>query len=544
MRAADLLVRCLEEEGVEYVFGVPGEEILDLLDALSRSPIQCIATRHEQGAAFMADVHGRLTGRAGVCLATLGPGASNLLTGVANAYMDRSPLVAITGQASTERRHKEYHQYVSITHMFQPVTKWNATCTSASTIPEIVRKAFRIAQAEKPGATHIELPENVAQMDTDGEPLRSAPPTYSSPVEAAVERAASIVREANNPIVLAGHGVIRRRATDQLTALVDDCALPLCHTFMGSGAIDASHPLCLLSVGLQRDDSLVSGLDRADVVIAVGYDMAEYAPDLWNPGQDKVIIHVDTAPAEVDAHYQPAAELIGELGESLTALRMALGRRVRPALDVSRRDELLAELHRYDEDPSFPMKPQRILADVRRALGDQDLLVCDVGAHKLWAARLYPAHRPNTVLISNGYAAMGFAVPGAIAAKLVHPDRRVLALTGDGGFLMNSQEMETAKRLGTSFVILIWVDGGYGSIAWKQMARFGRTFAVDFGNPDFVAYAQSFGLPGLRVDSADGLLPALQQAFDLPAPVVVQVPVDYSENRRLTEKLGALTLRV
>jgi acetolactate synthase-1/2/3 large subunit len=558
--AADLLVACLEAEGCEFVFSVPGEETLDVLEALSRSgSIRHVTTRHEQGAAFMADVYGRLTGRAAVAMATLGPGATNLLTGIADAYLDRAPVVAITGQASSDKLHKEAHQVVDVVDMFRPVTKWNARIERIPAIPEIVRKAFRVATLEKPGPTHLELPENVAGTALAGDdaalrPLRRGRAYFPEPPAEAIAHAARLINESRRPIVLAGTGVLRRHAAPQLRELAKGLHLPVAATFMGKGAIDDRSHLSLMAVGLQARDHVLAGFDRADLVISVGYDLVEYAPSRWNPDGTKPIIHIDTQPAEVDAAYQPEVELIGDIGDALEALLAAalpggVGGRDAGQRHESRetlvhadlRNSLLGDLEACVNDDAFPIKPQRALYELRRALAPEDIVVSDVGAHKIWVARLFQTYEPNTVIISNGFASMGIAVPGAIAAKLVHPDRKVVALCGDGGFLMNSQELETAKRIGAAVVVVIWRDDGYGLIDWKQRNEFGRPYAVEFGNPDFVRYAESFGIPGFRPESADDLYPILRRALDLDGPAVIDVPIDYRENVRLTERLGALS---
>jgi acetolactate synthase-1/2/3 large subunit len=556
--AADLLVACLEAEGCEYVFSVPGEETLDLLESLSRSDtIRHITTRHEQGAAFMADVYGRLTGRAAVAMSTLGPGATNLLTGIADAYLDRAPVVAITGQASSEKLHKEAHQVVDIVEMFKPVTKWNARIERTAVIPEVVRKAFRVAMLAKPGPTHIELPENVAgaalAADDPIRPLIPGKAYFPEPSHEAIAHAARLINEAKRPIILAGNGVLRRRASGELRAFAKGLHLPVAATFMGKGAIDDRSHLSLMAVGLQARDHVLTGFDRADLVIAVGYDLVEYAPAYWNPDGVKRIIHIDTQPAEVDADYQPEIELIGDIGGALAELLAAtlpggVGGRSATQRHESRetlvhadlRTAMLADLQAGESNAGYPITPQRAIFDLRRALGPHDIVVSDVGAHKIWVARLYQAYEPNTVIISNGFASMGIALPGAIAAKLVHPVRHVVALCGDGGFLMNAQELETAKRIGAGVVVIIWRDNGYGLIDWKQRNAFGRPFGVEFGNPDFVDFARSFGIPGFRPSTADELYPTLMRALDLPGPSVIDVPIDYAENVRLTERLGAL----
>jgi acetolactate synthase I/II/III large subunit len=554
--AAHLLVDCLAAEGCEYVFSVPGEETMDVLDALSdHRSVRHITTRHEQGAAFMADVYGRLTGRAAVAMATLGPGATNLVTGIADAYLDRAPMVAITGQASSDKLHKEAHQVVDIVQMLAPVTKWNTRVQRVEAIPEIVRKAFRVATLEKPGPTHVELPENLAASTVDdaAAPLVPGKTYFPEPTDEAIAHAADLVAASQRPIVLAGNGVLRRHASAELRAFARGLHVPVAMTFMGKGAVDDRSHLSLMAVGLQARDHVMSGFDRADLVVCVGYDLVEYAPARWNPDGRKRILHIDTQPAEVDAEYRPEVELIGDIDGSLRRLLAAVQPRGISGRDAGERHEaretlvhadlrtaLLADLEAGADSSGWPITPQRAIAELRAALGPDDIVVSDVGAHKVWVARLYQAYEPNTVIISNGFAAMGISLPGAIAAKLVHPDRHVVALCGDGGFLMNSQELETAKRIGANVTVVVWRDDGYGLIDWKQRNEFGRPFGVEFGNPDFVAFAESFGIAGYRPSSADDLGATLRRALDTDGPSLVEVPIDYRENLRLTERLGAL----
>jgi acetolactate synthase I/II/III large subunit len=544
MTGAELLIRCLENEGLEHMFGVPGEENIAVLEAILDSKIHFLQTRHEQGAAFMADVQGRLTGKASVCLATLGPGATNLLTGVADANMDRAPLVAITGQVATERFHKESHQYLDLIALYRPAVKWNAQLVRPQVVPEAVRKAFKVAQTEKPGAAHLDLPEDVAEAEAPSglEPLKPQQPFPTEPSEQQIERAAKIISEARGPIVLAGNGIARGRASEALRRFTETLGIPVVETFMGKGSLPDRHPLCLGTVGLQEHDYVSCGLDRADVVICVGYDLVEYAPARWNPRRDKRIVHIDPSPAEVDAAYQVAVGVQGGIAESL--MRIAKRASARGNSGTIRDAEALRQIIQKEfraeaESDLFPLKPQRVVRALRQVLGDNDILISDVGAHKLWIARMYPCMAPNTCIISNGFASMGIALPGAIGAKLLYPDRRVLAACGDGGFLMSVQELETAVRAGTHFVALIFEDSAYGVIKWKQLKRYGRPAFVDFRNPNFAALAESFGCRGYRVTAAQELQPMLEEAFRQRVPAVVACPVDYSENLRLTEKLGA-----
>lgn len=540
MKASDLLIKCLENEKVKFIFGLPGEENIDVMDSLLDSDIRFIGVRHEQGGAFMADVYGRLTGKAGVCLSTLGPGATNLITGVADANMDRAPLVAITGQASLDRMHKESHQHIDIVGTFHPITKWNTQIKQTQIIPEIVRKAFKVAETEKPGATHIDFPEDLAKQAVSGEPLLAQFPYRPEPLSAQVARAIKIISEAKCPIILAGNGVIREKASDALTRFAEKLNLPVAHTFMGKGALHDDHPLSLLTCGLQARDYISCGFDRADVVIAVGYDLVEYAPEHWNPERDKKIVHVDMLPAEVDAHYIVSVGVLGDIAMSLDRIAEKAEPSQTDTYTQGLREFIIKEIEDFENDNSFPMRPQKVLYDLRTSLRAEDIVISDVGAHKIWVGRVYPCYAPNTCIISNGFASMGIGVPGAIAAKLIYPDRRVVTVTGDGGFMMNSQEIETAVREGVSFITLIFHDASYSLIGMKQQRLFGRTSHITFGNPDFVKYAQSFGAIGYRVEAADELKPILEEAFSCHKPVIIDCPVDYTENLRLMDRLGHL----
>jgi acetolactate synthase-1/2/3 large subunit len=429
--------------------------------------------------------------------------------------------------------------------LFGSITKWQARVGQPEVVPEVVRKAFKIAETEKPGPTHIELPEDVAgSAAPDVGPLRRTPVEYPRPAQDAIRRAAELVATAQRPMMLAGNGVIRRRAAPELREFAAKVGIPVANTFMSKGVLGYTNPLARLTVGLQNRDYELCGLAEADVVISVGYDMVEFAPRLWNSDHLKRIVHVDALPAEVDAHYLPEVEIVSEIGEALRVLASACEQREPPPDTSPLKGRVLAELVSHSQDQSVPMKPQRILNDMRRVLAGEDLLISDVGAHKLWIARLFTAEEPNSVIISNGFATMGIGVPGGIAAKLAQPDRRVVVATGDGGFLMNVQELETARRLGTAFVTVVWVDGAYGVIGWKQERQFGRTFGVEFGNPDIGGLAAAFDLPGFTVHRADDFAPQLEEALALDQPSIISVPVDYSENVRLTEALGDVQITV
>ncbi len=539
MKAAELFIRCLENEEVEYIFGIPGEENLDVMDALLDSSIRFVTTRHEQGAAFMADVYGRLAGKAGVCLGTLGPGATNLFTGVADANMDHAPVVAVAGQASTHRLHKESHQVLDLEEIFRAITKYSSRLLTPDIIPEVVRKAFKVAQTEKTGACFIEFPENIAEMEIDDHPLPVKYPHPPEPPSEKVDRAADIISKAKNPIILAGNGVIRGKAWKQLADFAQALRIPVANTFMAKGVIPFKHDMALGSAGLQANDYVSCGFNKADVIICIGYDLVEYHPFLWHPTRDRTIIHIDNSPAEVDAYYTVSVGVVGDIKHSLLRIMQLASPHTGTAMK-SLRKALIEDMNQHKDDTVLPLKPQKIIWDLRTAMDLEDIAICDVGAHKMWMARMFRCEYPNTCLISNGFASMGIAVPGAIAAKLAYPDRKVVAVTGDAGFMMNSQEIETAMRMKTPFVILIWNDNGYGLIEWKQINSFGRKSHVDFNNPDFVKYAEAFGAKGYHIEKGEDLLPVLKKALADNTVSIIDCPVDYSENLKLTQKLGEM----
>ena len=547
MKASDLFVRCLENEGVERIFGLPGEENADLMLSLEGSPIEFVLCRHEQAAAFMADAYGRLTGKAAVCLGTLGPGATNLVTGVADGNMDRAPMIVITGQADTQRLHKESHQAMNVVDMFRPVTKWATSVIHPDNIPEVVRKAFKLAEMEKPGACLIELPEDIAKAQTDRLPVPVTKTRRPAPDEKAVKMAMELITQAKRPVILAGNGAIRKRASKQLLEFAHRSGIPVTNTFMGKGAIPWTDEHCLFTIGLQAKDVVLCEVDRCDLVITVGFDIVEYHPRLWNQNPDRKIVHIDFIPAEVDDSYNVAAEMTGDIANSLWQLNQALVAGFEsPPFDITERrgvrEAMLEEFRRYaDDDSGEKIKPQKVLWDVREFMGPSDILLSDVGAHKMWVARHYQCEEPNTCLISNGFCSMGFAFPGAMAAKIAHPNRKVLAVCGDAGALMNIQDLETAVRLNLNFVTMIWEDHEYGLIKWKQQSQFGgRHTDLRFTNPDWVKLAESFGARGVRVNAAGELRGALEEAFAASGPVLLVVPIDYDENLKLTERLGQI----
>jgi acetolactate synthase I/II/III large subunit len=537
---AQLLVDCLEHEGVEYVFGLPGEENLQVIDALTSSPIRFITTRDERGAAFMADTYGALTGKPGVCLATLGPGALNLMLGIANAQLDSHPLVALMAQAGLDRIAKESHQFVDLVAVYRPVTKWGDMVTVSDAAPEMFRKAFKLARTERPGATFIVLPEDVAEQETDAVPLKVNVPVDPAPAPVQVQRAAHVLESARRPVVLAGPGVARDGASEALIRFSGRLHLPVATTFLAKGAFPDDHTNALGTIGFMVKDYANFGFDRADVVLAIGYDLVEYSPIRWNPARDKQIVHVHRTIAEVDDHYELEVGVQGDIGETLDAIADAMSVRAGNGDRPPIRHLVREEFTRGAGEDAFPVKPQRLVHDIRQVLGHDDIVLCDTGGVKMWMGRLYPTYRPNTCLISNGLATMAFSLPGAFAAKLLHPERRVLAAMGDGAFMMSVGEIETAVREGVHITVLVWVDGGYGLIGWKQDIQFGRRAAVSFGNPDFVQLGESFGAKGYAITSADELLPTLRKTLDDDAVSIIACPVDYGENARLVERLGAL----
>ena len=531
MKAAELFVKCLENEGVEYVFGLPGEELRDLLFALQHSKIKVVVTRHEQGAAFMADVYGRVTGRSGVCMSTLGPGATNLVTGVADANLDHSPVVAITAQGSLERLHKESHQIVNIVDMFKPITKWNATVTSPNIINETVRKAFKLAEAEKPGATHIELPEDVAAMPGQGEPLLREKVRRPAPDHKALSQAVALIAESSRPLILAGNGAIRKLASNQLRTFVEKTGIPVLSTFMGKGAVSDRSSHSLMSIGLGTSSEISKVIDAADLIIAVGYDVAEIDPRKWNRGQKK-IIHVDFTPAEVYEYYQPALEVVADISNTLWHLNTEVKKAFQFPEAAEYRKKLERDVFSFKSE-LFPLHPKLALQKLRQALPDSALVISDVGAHKMWVGATFPTYERGSVIMSNGLASMGIAVPGAIGAALACPACQVVAICGDGGFLMNVQELETAVRLGVNITIVLFNDNSYSLIEAKFVHDSGKTFATDLGNPNFRKLAESFGCEYFKVESVGQLAGVFTAALAVKGVKIVEVPVDKSKNEEL-----------
>ncbi|MDD9907328.1 MAG: acetolactate synthase large subunit [Rhodospirillaceae bacterium] len=554
MKASDLFVRCLENEGVTHIFGVPGEENADVMLSLNDSPIDFVLCRHEQAAAFAADVYGRLTGKSGLCLGTLGPGATNLVTGVADANMDRAPTVCLIGQASTRRLHKESHQNMDSIAMFRPISKWAHSIYDERNIPEVVRKAFKIAEAEKPGASVIELPEDIAENEVEGAPMPVTKTRRPAADHKAISQAIDIIAEAKSPLIIAGNGAVRKRAAQQLRRLAQKAGIGVVNTFMGKGAVPRTDPHCLFTMGLQGQDHINMATEAADVIISIGYDLVEFAPSFWNKGKDKKIIHIDFWPAEVDLDYQVDVDIVSDVADALWQMNEELNKRFDadgklPLFDIGERQQLrqniLDDFAMEKDDTSFPMKPQKVLWDVREFMGEDDILLSDVGAHKMWISRYYQCDTANTCLISNGFCSMGFALPGGMGAKIALPDRKVLAICGDAGFLMNVQDLETMVRRKLQVCVMVWVDGEYGLIKWKQQNHFdGKHSELAFTNPDFEMLAQSFGMWGKHITSPDELPEALKEAFQQDGPSLIAVPIDYAENMKMTKRLGDLQFSI
>jgi len=456
--------------------------------------------------------------------------------------MDRAPLICLTGQADSQRQHKESHQYMDVVSMFTPVTKWAQAVLHPDNIPEVVRKAFKIATTEKPGAAHIELAEDIAQHSTTTKVITPAPTRRAVPADKVVDQAWDLIRAAKRPVILAGNGAIRKRASKQLRLFAEQTGIGVISTFMAKGCVDMDSEHCLYTIGLQGKDMVACAIDAADVVICLGYDMVEYHPRLWNPASDKTIVHIDFLAAEIDEHYRVAVDVVGDLAHTLWMLNE---RAASDTLDFDstqqkavRRDMAADFAEHKDDDTTGSIRPQKALWDARAVMGPHDILLSDVGAHKMWIARYYQCHEPNTCLIPNGFCSMGFALPGAIAAQKVFPDRRVMAICGDAGFLMNVQEMETAVRVGSNIVVMVWEDHAYGLIAWKQQNEFGKHTDLSFGNPDFVGLAKAFGWNGYRVEKSVDLQATLEAAFEAEGPSLVVIPIDYRENALLTKRLG------
>jgi acetolactate synthase-1/2/3 large subunit len=528
MKASDLFVRQLEEEGVEYIFGLPGEETLDLLESLRTSKIKVIITRHEQAAAFMAATYGRLTRKAGVCFSTLGPGAANLVTGVAHAQLVGAPFVSISGQKALRHNRQARFQLIDVVSLMRPITKKSVSIVDPDTIPTVVRNAFKLSQAERPGAVHIELPEDVAEADTDASVQKRGSVRRPVPDPEAIDRAAEEINKAKLPLIILSSGANRNLITKELVQFIDRTGIHAVHTQMGKGVLSDASEYSLFATGIHRHDYVNCGIDRADLIITIGYNIVEYPPSVWNRDGAKKIVNIDFVEAETDAFYNPGLEVIGDISTTLRLLGGKIARKNGAALTAIRK--FLDGKLSLDLPASHPPKPPEVVRHVRSVLSEEDIVTLDNGIYKLWFSRLYKTFRPNTFILDNALATMGAGVPSAIAAKMLNPDRKVLAVVGDGGFMMNSQELETALRNNVPVVVLILNDNAFGFVKWEQQNKGFPGFALDYGNPDFVRYAESYGAVGMRVKKGDDLSRLLRDAFAMKTVVVVECPIDYREN--------------
>ncbi len=530
MKASDLLVRALESEGVEYIFAIPGEENLDLLESLADSSIRLILTRHEQGAGFMAATYGRLTGKAGVCLATLGPGATNLVTPTAYAQLGGMPMVIITGQKPIKHSKQGQFQIIDVVDMLGPITKYTRQIVSGSSIPAHVREAFRLAEEERPGATHLELPEDIAREETDAIPISASLSRRPVTEAKAVDYALRLLAEARHPVLVIGSAANRKRTANMLRAFVDKQGIPFITTQMGKGVIDETHPLYLGNAAMSDGDFPHRALEAADLILNIGHDVVEKPPFVMN-GAHKVV-HINFQPARVDPVYFPHADMVGDIANSIWQLKEGIEPQAHWDFEfmLKAREAMHAHMDKGAEGDAFPVPPQRLVRAVRRVMPEDGIIALDNGIYKIWFARNYPAYRPNTVLLDNALASMGAGLPSAMAARLVYPQRKVMAICGDGGFMMNSQEIETAVRLKMDLVVLILTDRAYGMIKWKQEDMGLKDFGLDFANPCFITYARSYGAKGHRLEHTEALEGLMQDCLDAGGVHLVDVPVDYSRN--------------
>lgn len=537
MKASDLFLKCLETQGVNAIYGVPGEENADIMISLLNHPIQFITCAHEQTAAFMAEMHGRLTGIPGVCLATLGPGATNLITGVAQANMDGAPLIAVIGQGSTSRLHKISHQNINSIEMFKPVTKWATTILTADVIPEVVAKAFKIATSGRPGAVVIELPEDIAKLDSDELPLAKILGTQQEGAsDFQIDEFLKRLEESKTPLLLIGDGAARTESDEFVREFLQKTNLYSAHTFMGKGVVSHLYERSLHCVGLGMRDISLAAFERSDLIICIGYSMVEWSPANWNIGAKKALVHIDVAPAEIDQNYLPALEIVGSIPRIMQQINARLSDKHRKESeyfeDIQRKAQ--RDIRSYADDNGFPMKPKRVLKDIRDVLTDTDILVSDVGAHKMWIARQYGARHSKTVFISNGFCSMGGSMPGALEAKRLYPQKNVVAVCGDGGFMMSIQSLFTAVAQKIPFVVVVWEDKEYGLIKWKQQIHYKQHSHTELDNPSLADVAAAIGCHAKHITSSEEFTPTLKWALQqTDKPVVIIVPIDYSENMKL-----------
>lgn len=544
---ADLIVKCLINEGVKHIFALPGEENADLCIALTKQDeMKVHIVRHEQGGAFMASGYARASGIPAVVLGTLGPGATNMLTGVADAHFDRVPIIAITGQGATTRIHKESHQIMDVVGMFEHITKWASPIRSPETAVEVVRKCFKLATTEKPGATHMELYEDIAKRKCSKSlaPMTIQKMRRPVPDEKVISRAWEAIKNAKQPVILAGNGSVRKQASKQLKQFTKSTGICVMNTFMAKGCIPLDYETCLFTVGLQGGDYNNKVLEKSDLIITIGYDMSEYHPFLWNKGKDKKIIHIDFVPAEIDEHYDVHVEVVGEPAHTLWMLN-ELQEKDKIYHDPKKwgrvREYFIKDFEEHKDDTQEgSIRPQKFLYDLRQVLKPDDILYSDVGAHKMWIARYFQCYEPNTCFISNGFCSMGQALPGSIGASIAHPEKKIFSISGDGGFMMNVQEMETAVRLKSNICCIVWDDCDYGLITWKQQNQFGTHMDMTFSNPKWSTLAEAFGWKHFSITNSADVRPTLEKVYNIEGPVLVSVPIDYRENLLLTKKLGSI----
>lgn len=544
MKASDLMVKALENEGVEYIFGIPGEENLDMLESLRSSSIKLIITRHEQGAGFMAAVYGRLTGKPGVCMATLGPGATNFVTPAAYAQLGAMPMIMITGQKPIKKSKQGRFQIVDVVEMMKPITKFTKQIVNSNNIPSLVREAFRLAMEERPGAAHLEFPEDVAAESVEADLFSVPHIRRPAPDPKAIDQAVEKISKARSPLLLIGAGANRKRTQVALQAFIGKTNMPFFNTQMGKGVIDERHPLYLGCAALSDHDYLHCAIDRADLIINVGHDVVEKPPFFMHHDSTTEVIHVNFSSAEIDQVYFPQLEVIGDIAHSVESLTEQLSPSTNWDFAYYNRikEEVETHVSEGSDDPRFPIIPQRMVADVREALPSDGIVSLDNGIYKIWFARNYKAHQPNTLLLDNALATMGGGLPVAMGAKLVYPNRKVVAVCGDGGFMMNSQELETAVRLKQDLVVIVLNDSAYGMIKWKQAGMGFENWGLDFTNPDFVQYANSYGATGHRIEKTDDFKKTLSQCLDQGGVHLIDLPIDYSENDRvLIDELRAKT---
>ena len=534
MKASDLLVQALENEGVEYLFGIPGEENLDFLNSLQNSKIKLIITRHEQAAAFMAATYGRLTGKTGVCLSTLGPGATNLVTGAAYAQLGGMPMLMISGQKPILKSKQGRFQILDVVDLMKPLTKMSRQIVNGNHIPALVRDAFRIAEEERPGAVYLELPEDIAREDTSARVFETHPIRRPTSDRVAIDRAVQAIERSTMPLLLIGAGANRKRASRALLQFVEKTGIPFFNTQMGKGVIDERHPLFLGTTALSDKDYLHSCIDRADLIINVGHDVIEKPPFFMKHGGRRVI-HINYFSAQVDEVYFPQIEVLGDIANSIDLLTEWTQSFDNWSFDYYKKAKKALEAHinERSDDSRYPVIPQRLVWDVRAAMPEDGIVTLDNGIYKLWFARNYKTYEGNSLLLDNALATMGAGLPSALAAKMVKPERKVLAVCGDGGFMMNSQELETAIRLGLDLVVMVLRDNAYGMIKWKQAGMGFANFGLDYGNPDFVKYAESYGASGYRLETTEGLQSLLKKCLGKKGLQLIEVPMDYSENERV-----------